>query len=326
MARVSLSSVPREEIEACTRALQEVHDQSGAEVERVLDQIRPTVLELGPGPMLMIQLEKLARAGNAQRAIKLLESVPRTRRSFQRACMIGGIALLPIVVSVFMFALPRIGGGYDEALAALARCPTATELLGGGIAQSPLGFACGSSQSGSGGGRANWSIPVRGDRASGDYQYRAGKTETGWQVSGAWLEVQGRRIQVVPCAVPPGERVHAAVELPLKVTKVEGIDAARTGDDCRLSMRPARDTELKKGFNCQVRVACGTKVLYGWDGTGLARCTLEHDEIVRASDPNGQAQNDDPLLEVDLSAGTAMVGDNGDKPYSIGFAILPAPR
>lgn len=71
---------------------------------RCLKTIRPPVMELQQGQALYTQLEKLVRAQNADRAIKLMEVVP-TRTKKQTFVLMAVGVILALVVGILVFFL-----------------------------------------------------------------------------------------------------------------------------------------------------------------------------------------------------------------------------
>jgi hypothetical protein len=171
--------------------------------ESVLQDIKPTILQLRSGAEVWARIEKLVHANNPERAIKLLRVAPRTRRSTNR--ILSGIGVV-ILVGLVLFGAPvmnHLDGGYEPAMEAINACPRATEALGAPIVQSFVGMSCGGSKTSSSFGRANWRISVKGSKASGRYQYVARNNGSGWRVLSAELSVGDSSIGVVPCPNKP---------------------------------------------------------------------------------------------------------------------------
>jgi hypothetical protein len=86
----------------------------------------------------------------------------------------------------------------DYALERLRRCPQAVEMLGDGIDGKRAGWACGNGEIQGGMERASWSIPVRGKKASGRYEYSYDRFEGSVRFAGR-LEVDGRSLDMTQC-------------------------------------------------------------------------------------------------------------------------------
>ena len=67
-------------------------------------------------------------------------------------------------------------------------------------------------------------------------------------------------------------------------------------------------------FNCLVRVMCEGRVLYPnpEQTAGYAPCEVEDGRPLRAVDDGHTAADGDPLVRVDVQAGTVTVEDRGD--------------
>ena len=68
------------------------------------------------------------------------------------------------------------------------------------------------------------------------------------------------------------------------------------------------------GFNCLVRVVCDGQVLYPnpTQTAGYAPCEVEGGQPISAVDDGHTAADGDPLVRLDLRAGTVTVEDRGD--------------
>lgn len=82
------------------------------------------------------------------------------------------------------------------------------------------------------------------------------------------------------------------------------------GQACQVRVLPVQ-TRL---FNCLVRVVCNGRVLYpnAEQTAGYAPCDVVDGNAVRAVDDGHTAQDGDPLVTFDMSAGTIEVSDHGD--------------
>jgi hypothetical protein len=332
---MGLFKVSESEIAACEEALQNVKSSEPSDVVQCLAEIHSTLAKLSAGKAMERQIEKLLLAGNADRAVKLLRAHPRNKRILGRASAIlaplGVVVVVPLVGQV----MPRCDGAYSPALAALNDCPAATTLLGSPIRQSIVGYACGESETGMGSGNASWTMLVSGPNGSGTFSYSGEKRGGPWQIVNAQLRAGGGVHQIVPC-VPLGEaaeavpgvdrgvtdRLRVGSEFVGRVTSVTGHATVAEGDDCTISVSPSPEAARTRGYNCHVKVRCGTQVLYGWEGAGITRCRLDDGIVVAALDAEGAAQNDDPMLDLLVPDGRVIVSDNGtDATYSVEIAL-----
>ena len=89
---------------------------------------------------------------------------------------------------------------------------------------------------------------------------------------------------------------------------------------CSLRISPA----FAAKNTCRVKLTCGTKVLLGAGGNGFEACT--HDASGQPTgfdDPVFTAQDSDPAMQVDLTAGTAQVSDKTPAGlYTVSFKLL----
>lgn len=98
------------------------------------------------------------------------------------------------------------------------------------------------------------------------------------------------------------------------VAAVSGETKLTTGAECSVDVRPAR---LHGDINCKVRVRCGGELIYGGSGAGFARCEVQDGALVSASDTGSSLSDGDPVLKLDLAAGSAVVSDTGASPREI---------
>ncbi|MBW1877866.1 MAG: hypothetical protein JRI25_16240 [Deltaproteobacteria bacterium] len=332
---MGLFKVSEAEIAACEQAMRNVESDAPSDVVQCLAEIHATLAKLSSGKEMERQIEKLLLAGNADRAVKLLRAHPRTRRLVGRVPAIlaplGVVVVVPLVGQV----MPRCDGAYRPALAALNDCPAATTLLGSPIRQSIVGYACGESETGVGSGHASWTMLVSGPNGSGTFSYSGEKRGGPWQIVNAQLKAGGGVHQVVPC-VPLGvaaeavpgtdrgvtDRLRVGSEFEGRVTSVTGHTSVAEETACTIAVSPSPEAARKRGYNCHVKVRCGTQVLYGWEGAGMTRCRLEDSIVVAALDAEGAAQNDDPMLDLVVADGRVIVSDNGtDATYRVEIAL-----
>jgi hypothetical protein len=256
----------------------------------------------------------------------------RFRKTYSRSIksrlgVVIPVALAIVFVPLMATLMPRCGA-YEPALAAINECPAAVQALGEGIEQRLLGVSCGSSKTSGSQGYASWSLPVAGSSGAGTYSYEAQMSGGVWTVTRGQLEVGGRTVGVVPCGAQPSSApttttaLRAAVELVGRVDSVEGYERISQGDACTVVISPTPPEATARGFNCHVKVKCGTVVLYGWQGVGITHCETRDGHAISASDTQGAAEREgDPLLEIDLERGWCEVSDNGDRPYEVSIAF-----
>lgn len=316
-------TVPREEIEHCVQLLGQIGQ--GKDADDVLDRIRPTILKLRNGQVIFTQIQKLVLAENAERAIKLLRVAPRTRgKMFKLSGLVSPIAIAVAVLFGTAF-MPKCDGAYDPAMAALNSCPAAVALLGNGIEQSPVGMACGSSESSGSHGRANWKIPVKGDRGSGSYEYGGRNVGQGWRLDYARLHVGDQVVNVWPCAggvvTPQAQALTMAVSMTGAVVSATGAAAVQPNTPCTITVSPTPPEAVQRGFNCHVRVQCGNAIIYGWEGAGFTSCQVTAGRPMTAYDPQGASAGDDPMLSLDVNNRTCTVSDDGQQTFSVVMSI-----
>lgn len=109
----------------------------------------------------------------------------------------------------------------------------------------------------------------------------------------------------------------AVAELPFeprtrsaRIVDAEGALPVSRDARCELRVLPV---ELQ-AYNCLVRVVCDGRVLYPnpEQTAGYVSCELEDGRPVRARDEGHSRADGDPLVDVDLKAGTITVGDHGE--------------
>jgi hypothetical protein len=122
------------------------------------------------------------------------------------------------------------------------------------------------------------------------------------------------------------------LERAFKVVSAIGATTVRAEESCRVSVRLVN--HLKQASVCAAAVSCGKQVLYGqpkeMTGSGSvvpkyqAACQLDAATGYPAtfSDQTGSVQGS-PKLELDLRAGTAVISDDTDKPYSLTLTSAP---
>jgi hypothetical protein len=90
-----------------------------------------------------------------------------------------------------------------------------------------------------------------------------------------------------------------------RVTVVVGAAPAPARAPCTVRVSPSGPR-----YNCRVEVVCGGTPIYGASDFGFTSCELEDGRAVRAHDPVGSATEGDPMLTMDLSAGSVVVSDD----------------
>jgi len=131
-----------------------------------------------------------------------------------KGCSIAGI--IGMIILVALIVLPIVfmplcssacGGmfGYqDVVMERLRACPAAQAALGDDIRPAATGMSCGNAETSGSTGHASWSMPVKGSRGRGTYQFTVNKMGGPWQIQSATLTVDGQMINVATCsaAVP----------------------------------------------------------------------------------------------------------------------------
>lgn len=105
-------------------------------------------------------------------------------------------------------------------------------------------------------------------------------------------------------APPP---LQEALERAAIVERVEGQLGVSPGATCSLRIEPPSEPNDPGSFNCRARVRCGGRYVYGHGTSGWNLCEVDADGApVRLSD--GSDTDGDPMLDVDLEAGTLSIG------------------
>lgn len=163
---------------------------------------------------------------------------PETPVQVQRSSRLaGGITSTMALVSLVAFiqlsgvTFSRCGA-HDQAMNALATCPSSAELLGEDPRQSLVGCSCGNAEfSGCGSsqsGYASATMPVSGSLGRGRFEYSTDVTNGVWTVSSARLKVGGVWQSVVPCE---GGTVGAVIECDGTVCRTTGDELPHDVDD-----------------------------------------------------------------------------------------------
>lgn len=102
----------------------------------------------------------------------------------------------------------------------------------------------------------------------------------------------------------------APMQHPARVVNSEGALPVSPDASCEVRVLPVH----AGGFNCLVRVRCDGRVLYPNPSqtAGYVPCEVEDGAPVRAVDDGHTAADGDPLVRLDLRAGTVTVEDRGD--------------
>ena len=95
-----------------------------------------------------------------------------------------------------------------------------------------------------------------------------------------------------------------------RIVDSEGTLGVSPNARCNVRVLPVQT----QAFNCLVRVVCDGHVLYPnpTQTAGYVPCELEGTRPVSARDDGHSALDGDPLIELDLRAGTVTVEDRGD--------------
>ena len=323
---MGMFTVPKEDIDRCVQRLRDI--DTGSNSEQVLREIQPTILSMGNGKTVFAMVEKLVRAGNSARAIKLIKVAPKRRAGiFRIGTFLGPIAIGALLL-LGMPMMTRCNGAYEPAMAALNACPQAAALLGVPISQAPVGLACGSSETSGAYGHANWQFTVRGPNGSGKFQFAGRNNGQGWQLDTALLTVGDQTVSVWPCskgAALPGSGtapLTGATTLTGTVISAQGTTLP-VNTPCSITVSPTPPQAVQNGYNCHVRVQCGAWTIYGWEGAGYTRCQVAGGVASRADDTTGAAQGDDPMLALDTVGRTCQVSDNSTQPYTVNISLTP---
>jgi hypothetical protein len=288
--------------------------------------IQGTVRRLKNGDKVFEMIEKLVKSNNSDRAAKLLLLAAANRGGVGNKLKLVFFIAVGIIVSVvFVPMMPRCNGAYDPAMAALNACPQAVQLLGAPIEQSIVGLSCGSSESSGSYGNASWRIPVSGPKDSGQFEFEGRNQGNGWRLDTARLKVGDHSLSVWPCgsAATSGtaEPLTAGMNLTGMVMSSVGNPAVAPNMQCAISVSPTSPEARDAGYNCHVKVQCGTAVIYGWEGAGYTRCQVANGAAARADDTTGSASNDDPKLALNIASKSCMVSDDGMAPFTVIIAL-----
>lgn len=106
------------------------------------------------------------------------------------------------------------------------------------------------------------------------------------------------------------------------VTAVSGSSPVRTFARCSLRVTP-----LRKQERCLARLRCGSEVLYGKGTTGVAKCTVEGNDILRVIDESPTPSGGDPRIDVEPASGKVVVSDEiGATRWSVTIDLHEAAR
>jgi hypothetical protein len=100
------------------------------------------------------------------------------------------------------------------------------------------------------------------------------------------------------------------IEHEARIVSHEGTLASSPNASCEVRVLPVEAGR----FNCLVRVLCGGRVIYpDPDQTaGYAPCDVQDGQPVRAFDDGETSADGDPLVDLDLRAGTLTIEDRGN--------------
>lgn len=95
-----------------------------------------------------------------------------------------------------------------------------------------------------------------------------------------------------------------------RVIDSDGVLPVAPNASCEVRVLPVE----AGGFNCLVRVICDGRVLYPnpTQTAGYAPCEVENGQPISALDDGHTAADGDPLVRLDMRAGTVTVEDRGD--------------
>jgi len=221
----------------------------------------------------------------------------------------------------------RFGGAHRHVLEVTNDCSAAVEAIGEDIRQPLMALDCGSTEVRGSQGRASWSLVVAGSEGSGRLSYMADKAGDEWSVLLASLEVDERWIGVVPCTGEISEqdaRGEMTEGLLAEGTVLEARGAAPVARDdrCELEVLRQPDYPDKQAFNCQVRVRCNGRAIYGdSEHNGYVLCAVRDGRPEMALDVGGTAANSDPMLEMNISEKRVVVADDDPTRYSFTVAL-----
>lgn len=154
----------------------------------------------------------------------------------------GPFVLLPLGILFSPLIGQGIGSamGYQgEVMRRLETCPAAVAVLGDDVRPAVVGWSCGNAESSGAMGHASWTLPVRGSRGSGTYQFAVDRHGGPWNVLAATLTANGQTIDVGSCAAPPVVPTMPAMPAPglggPAVAPTPGVPAPTPGPGAALA-------------------------------------------------------------------------------------------
>jgi hypothetical protein len=160
-----------------------------------------------------------------------------------------------------------------------------------------------------------WSLYEQAERARRDAQMASQQAvNASSRASDAFNGVQQLQAGVAALtALPATLPDFDPVVRPATVTATTGEAPVAKGGACTVTVIPAR---AGAGLNCQVRVQCGEKRIYGRKGVGYLVCGVEGRLPTYGKDEDPTGSGGDPRVELDLPSGRVVVSDE-DPNYSV---------
>lgn len=218
------------------------------------------------------------------------------------AAMGLGFLFWPFFFFIFSGA-PACMGFEEPTLSAIEGCPLAVEQLGTPVARSWMGMSCGNAETSDDFGNASWSFPVAGPRGSGSVDVVAEKRGGPWRLLSLQLDVNGRTIDVLSCS-GGGPVSVTPTTLAATAESVIGSPGVAQGGACTIQLGPGNGP-----FPCRVQVSCGDRVIYGGENQGFSHCSSDPTHGLHVHDPAATPADGDPTMDLQLSAGTAVLTD-----------------
>lgn len=216
-----------------------------------------------------------------------------------------GLAFTPLFLVIFGSA-PSCMGFDEPTLRALEACPASAERLGTPISESWAGMSCGNAKTSDDHGRASWTFPVSGPRASGSVEIRARRRDGVWTLQRGLLTTDEGQVDFVTCTAtgPAGvqaQRVSATVSSSI------GPSGVTVGQPCTVAVIPTGETQ-----NCRIEVRCGQTALYGASqDVGWSTCGADASGGVVSRDPDPSSAGGDPTLDLRLGEHVVVLTDQG---------------
>lgn len=246
--------------------------------------------------------------------------------------LVGSIASTVLIVVGVVFGMPFFGlgasscmGYNDVVMSRLRACPQAQQVLGDDIGPAYVGMSCGSAETEGAFGRASWSMPVRGTKARGTYQFAVEKRGGGWQMLSGSLSAGGQVVDIASCTPGAGGGgLMAPSAFTGTATAVTGSAPVAQGSPCTVTVTPVSAGQ----FNCRVAVQCGGSILYGSGQGGYTTCLTIPDatggSAISAQDAQMTPADNDPSMSLQTAANLATVSDQGPAGvWSVSVQLAP---